>query len=126
MLEWTLRTLRTCREMRDLAWQAVGAYEDVNQGAIAIIKTQMQRLVGGLTRDLPEDFPASRIGDLRRHIGFSHLGDYQEILRFDLPDVEEKIEIYAGRGVAPIAALGFENLMHPLVRGTHPVRTAAA
>lgn len=116
MLDWTLRTLRACREMRDLAWQALGAYEDANQAAIGIIKTQMQRLVAGLARDLPGDFPASRIGDLRRHIGFSHLGDYQEILRFDLPDVEEKIEIYASRGVAPIAALGFEDLMHPLVR----------
>jgi uncharacterized protein (TIGR02391 family) len=102
--------------MRDLTAQALLAFEDDNEGAVAVVKGQMQRAVTALMRNLPEDFPQSRIGDLRRHIGFSMAGDYSDILRADLPDIEEKIDTYAARSVAVDRPTGFDELLHPLVR----------
>jgi uncharacterized protein (TIGR02391 family) len=116
MLHWTLRTLRRCREMRDLAAHALSAFEQQNEGSVAIIKDQMKHAVAALQRDLPEDFPACRIGDLGRHIAYSMVNDYQDILKLDLPDIEEKIEAFATRGVAAHRPTGFDELLHPLVR----------
>jgi len=116
MLSWTLRTLRLCREMRDLSLQALAAFEEENESAVAIVKGQMQRALAALRCDLPEDFPPSRVGDLGRHIGFSMVGDYHDILKFDLPDIEEKIDAYAARGLAVDHPTGFDDLLHPLVR----------
>jgi uncharacterized protein (TIGR02391 family) len=108
--------MRLCREMRDLSMQALHAYEEDNEGAVAVVKGQMQRAVATLTGDLPEKFPPSRIGDLRRHIGFSAAGDYQDIVKHDLPDIEMKIDMYATRGVAVERETGFDQLLHPLVQ----------
>lgn len=44
---------------------------------------------------LPADFPASRIGDLTRHIHFCDYGDWIDIITIDLPDVLAKAETYA-------------------------------
>jgi hypothetical protein len=95
MLTWTLRTLRLCREMRDLAEQALRAFEENNQSTVDLVKGQMQRLAADLAGELPNDFPPNRIGDLRRHIGYSTDADYREILQLDLPDIENKVENYS-------------------------------
>src|SRR5438874_572628 len=116
MWNWVFRVLRICREMRVLSAQALDAFEQANDGAVDIVKGQMRRLVIDLAADLPADFPPCRIGDLRRHIGFSMDGDYRDILRFDLPDIEEKIEGYATRGVVAEIPAGFDDLLHPPVR----------
>ena len=116
MLDWTLRMFRLCREMRELATEALSAFDEESDRAVAVIKGQMSRAVEALVRELPADFPPSRVGDLRRHIGFSHAQDYRDILNLDVPDVEAKIDAYAGRGVAPENALGFDELLHPIVR----------
>lgn len=116
MLDWALRTLRLCREMRDLAGQALSAFDEQNDGAVAIVKSQMQRAVSALAHELPPDFPSCRVGDLRRHIGFSMAGDYRDILAMDIPDIENKIDGYAARAIPPERSLGFDELLHPLVR----------
>jgi uncharacterized protein (TIGR02391 family) len=105
-----------CREMRGLARQALDALSQNNSGAVAVVKGAMQRAVADLARELPADFPASRIGDLRRHIGFSVKNDYEDILSFDIPDVEEKIDAHARRAVVVEPQLGFEALLDPTVR----------
>ncbi|MSO74149.1 MAG: hypothetical protein EXQ99_03205 [Alphaproteobacteria bacterium] len=116
MLDWALLTLRLCREMRDLSGQALRAFEEQNAGVVAVIKAQMQRVVSALGRDLPDNFLPSRIDDLRRHIAFSMVGDYHDILRHDLPNIEEKIDAYARRTAGTDHPIGFDELLHPIVR----------
>jgi hypothetical protein len=47
---------------------------------------------------------------LRRHIGFSMAGDYRDILALDVPDIENKIDAYAARGIAAESPTGFDEL----------------
>jgi uncharacterized protein (TIGR02391 family) len=118
MLRWALHTLRLCREMRDLAAQALNAFEEQNQSAVEIVKGQMKRLAADLVGELPDDFPQGRIDDLRRHIGYSKVGDYRDILRLDLPNIENKIDDYSIRKITPTTEnpTGFDDLLHPIVR----------
>lgn len=115
MLDWALRTLRLCREIRDHSYKALEAFEEDNGAVRAVIKAQCIRAADALADELPPDFPASRLGALRRHAGFAHRQDYVEILQFDLPDVEANIDRYARRGQPVQRAVGFEDLLHPKV-----------
>lgn len=81
IIEWTLRTLRLCREMRDLTMQALSAFDEQNDGAVGIVKGQMQRAVSALAHELPDDLsywrfaPAHRLQHgwrLSRHVVDGH------------------------------------------------------
>jgi hypothetical protein len=54
MLNWTLRTMALCRQMRVLARQALDAFARSNDGSVAVVKGAMQRAVADLVRELPE------------------------------------------------------------------------
>src|SRR5436309_3415461 len=116
ILDWTLKTLRICREMRDLAREALEAFQEENVAAVEIVQGQMRRAVDELTRELPPDFPPNRIGDLKRHIGFSMEGDYRDILRLDVPDIEKRIEVYASKERPVDRATDVDELLHPEIR----------
>ena len=43
-------------------------------------------------------------------------GDYRDMLSMDIPDIENKIDAYAARGIPAGRPSGFDELLHPLVR----------
>lgn len=104
---------RALTEAASLAWRDEQEYKE------AAAKKQLQALLklhkDELVKLLPEDFPASRIGDLSRHIGFCDPGDWRDIVLFDIPDILAKAEKYA-TSLRDIRVNDLEGYVHPLFR----------
>jgi uncharacterized protein (TIGR02391 family) len=117
--QWLAKVSKLCRRMTE---QAVIAYRDAEyedpkpRGTLEAVQTVLSRDYEELSALLPDDFPKSRLGDLRRHISFCHVHDCIDIAGFDLPDVMEKAEQYA-LAQAPRELSGeIGNYLHPYYR----------
>lgn len=117
MLSWLTSVHKLCREIRRQAIIALLASDEAEPDAAR--RAEARGAIGAsiiaLKALLPEDFPASRIGDLQRHHSFGDKQDFCDILRMDVSSVEEKAEEYAAtKSHEPVNA-GFEDLLHPII-----------
>ena len=94
--EWLASVSEHCRKLIELAGVAI---RDLNMYEKEVDKITLKEALK-VHRDaiqalLPDNFPASRIGDLSRHIGFCDTVDWYDIVLFDVPDILAKAEKYA-------------------------------
>jgi uncharacterized protein (TIGR02391 family) len=115
MLNWLIEVTRLCRELRTKARDGLGALATDNADQVALIRGYMMTDANHLVRIWPPNVN-SRIGDLRRHIGFAESHDFRDILDVDLPDIEAKAESYALSGRSPPRDVAFGDLLHPAVK----------
>lgn len=98
---WLARVSRQLRRITMIAMEAFEAsLEDEQKQAPEGTREKLQALYEGLVELIPEDFPASAIGDMARHMRFSESGDCRDIVRFDAPDIlmkAEKLAVYRSR-----------------------------
>jgi uncharacterized protein (TIGR02391 family) len=89
------------KALRDIQVTAFEAYEDASESEEgppqigAGVKKVLQAHLAVLLPLIPEDFPASRLGMMHRHIHFCDKSDMRDLVRFDVPDVMEKAEAFA-------------------------------
>lgn len=93
---WFARVSRALRRLSSIALEAYLEAEErddrqVAEGTKALMETHLH----ALKELLPDEFPASALGNLSRHVHFSERGDCHDIVRFDVPDVIEKAERFA-------------------------------
>ena len=62
-----------------------------------------------------QQFPEGNLGNLGRHIHFGMDSDYEDIVNRDLPELEKQAEELLLKSTATEQALGFENLLHPVI-----------
>jgi len=117
MPEWYFAISALLRDLRKKAFDALKALADEDSGAAKVInaymKTEYQRLLDAWTG---AGFPVRELGYLGRHIHFGMEGDYNDILKFDIPGVEECFERHIRDHQPAIPAIGFERLLHPIVQ----------
>ena len=114
-IAWLTGIYQSCRDIRSNVTDALAAIEAEDDKTAAMIKGYLKSDLERLLRQWPDDIPASRLGDMHRHIGFGCDVDYRDILRLDLPDVEKKAEQYALSHAHTPTEIGFENLLHPSI-----------
>lgn len=86
------------------------------RSTLAATKIVLSSHLEELVKILPEDFPASRLGDLGRHIHFCQVGDCIDIAAFDVPDILEKAEKYALSHQPDSLAGEIGDYLHPIYR----------
>lgn len=116
MIEWYVRTNRLLRALNAKAYDAIAEYQKGGKDATAAIngymKADLQQLREHWLAEYPTDSEIFRA--LYRHIGFGMDGDYADILKSDLPDLDQHAE-------ARLLADGkhqrfeFEELLHPAI-----------
>lgn len=117
MPEWYFIVANLLRELRKKAWDACQALEGEDTGAAKVInnymKVEYQQL--GTAWD-KAGFPPLELGSLGRHIHFGMDGDYHDILRFDIPGIEERLDRHLHEYKPKVPKIGFEDLLHPIVK----------
>lgn len=94
--KWLASVSQHCRKLIEIAGIAIRDRELFEEEAQrSNLRTALKTHKDALQGLLPEDFPASRIGDLSRHIAFCERGDWFDIVLFDVPDILAKAESYA-------------------------------
>lgn len=94
--KWLALVSQHCRKLIEIAGIAIRDQDEYEQEAnLGGLKAALKAHKDALQALLPENFPASRIGDLSRHVGFYQPGDWFDIVLFDVPDILAKAESYA-------------------------------
>lgn len=94
--EWLASISEHCRKLIELAGVALRDLKEYEKEADKdTLREALKAHRDAIQGLLPEDFPASRIGDLSRHIGFCDPVDWYDIVLFDVPDILAKAEKYA-------------------------------
>jgi hypothetical protein len=93
---WLARVSEHGRGIIALAGVAIRSRDEYEQEPTkGMLRNAMAVHRDAIAAVLPEDFPASRLGDLSRHIHFCDHGDWFDILTVDVPDILAKAEAYA-------------------------------
>lgn len=117
----TVWLAKVSRQLRRISAVAFRAFEESTErddhDVPAGTRERLQALYEPLLELLPEDFPASAINDMARHIHFSQAGDCRDIVRNDAPDILDKAEKFAvSRSREQQSDRDVRNLVHEIFR----------
>lgn len=119
MLTWLIDVYALCRSISEKAIQAKKFLADKQLDTAKVVNGYMKMDYGRLDELLldadPEKVFRGRMSDLARHIRFGQACDYDEIVAFDIPAVQEAAENLALHRTKEAPNLGFEALLHSAV-----------
>jgi hypothetical protein len=96
VMPWLAKVQKKLREIQQLAFKAYDDAIDAEKREIGEgVKTALETHYAILKDLLPVDFPASKMGEIARHIRFCEFADMRSIVGWDVPDVMAKAERYA-------------------------------
>jgi uncharacterized protein (TIGR02391 family) len=116
MIEWYVETRRLLRGIAQQARDALELYEQGGKNASAAtnayLKADLQQLMQHWRARYSKE--SAVFESLARHISFGMGGDYSDILKNDLPPLEERADALLLAG-AKEQRFGFEDLLHPTI-----------
>src|SRR6266550_773219 len=115
MLEWYLRIARLLRSMRRKAADGILAIDEDPTADTSTIKVYLKSDYDELAKEWMARFPKEDFGNLGRHIHFGQRVDFFDILRSDIPELEERAEQHLRSSALEPAAVGFESLLDPAI-----------
>jgi uncharacterized protein (TIGR02391 family) len=117
MLKWFITINSILREMRKKAMDCQYHLSNDDEAAANTLNGYLKTDYKSLSLAWEEaGFDKNELGSLGRHIGFGQNHDYNDILERDIPDVEAHAERHARAGERTPDAIGFEDLLHSIVR----------
>lgn len=116
MIEWYTELQKSLRDIRTKAMDALELCQKEDaDGARQVneyLKSDYKRLEGIWKQKFAREVPSY----LGRHIYFGMAGDYQDILKRDLFEVENAAQTALFEFSAKQGELGFEQLLHPAIK----------
>lgn len=116
MIQWYVQVRRLLRDIERKSQDALALHRSGRKEAAASVnaylKSDYQKLEELWTGHFTDGMPSY----LGRHIGFGMEGDYEDILKHDLLEVESKAEEALVANAKKQGELGFENLLHPIIK----------
>jgi uncharacterized protein (TIGR02391 family) len=115
MIQWYVDLQKIMREIRTKSMDALELYEKDGEDAARpvneYLKSDFKRLEELWQRKSTAAVPSY----LGRHIHFGMPGDYRDILKRDLPDIESRADAMLVKFAETQGELGFEQLLHPVI-----------
>ena len=116
MIEWYLSVRRLLRDIEQKSRDALTQYKQGGKEASAQVNAYLKSDYEKLKTLWAQQFSNGVPSNLGRHIGFGMDADYEDILKADLAEVEAKAEEALRASAKKQVPLGFENLLHPLIK----------
>ena len=92
MIDWYLSVRRLLRDIEQKSRDALAQYKQGGKDASAQVNAYIKSDYEKLKTLWAQQFPNGVPSNLGRHIGFGMDGDYEDILKADLAEVEAKAE----------------------------------
>ncbi len=116
MIQWYLELRKLLRDIRTKSMDALAFCEQGDEDAAKSVnnylKSDFKRLEDLWKKQFSDGVPSY----LGRHIHFGMDGDYRDILKRDLFEIESKADAKLLEATADRGELGFERLLHPVVK----------
>jgi uncharacterized protein (TIGR02391 family) len=116
MIVWYLSVRRLLRDIEEKSRDALVLYEQRGKEASAKVNAYLKSDYEKLKTLWAQQFDDGAPSYLGRHLNFGMDGDYRDILKNDLPEVEKAAEVALLASSKKQVPLGFENLLHPLIK----------
>lgn len=100
---------------KEKSFDAAAEHKANDAGAARVINGYLKIDYANLRRLWEEHYDPNELGYLGRHIGFGNPHDYDDILKRDLPQIENKAEQHLLESQKQPNNLGFEKLLHPVI-----------
>lgn len=119
MIDWLIEVNDKCRSIAEKAHDGLAALERDDEAADELaqryMKADYQALVATWEKVNPDKKKSGRLGVMARHIRFGEKQDYADIIKHDIPDVQQCAEKLVKESQQEPAPLGFEALLHPVI-----------
>lgn len=92
MIRWCLKSRKLLHDLRKKAVDALGHCEENENQAVKTIASYMRADYQQLCDHWHSQFPEERFGNLGRHIGFAMKNDFNDIIKYDIPMIEERLD----------------------------------
>ncbi len=116
MIDWYLSVRRLLRDIEQKSRDALAQYKQGGKEASAQVNSYLKSDFKKLETLWAQQFSSGVPSYLGRHIGYGMDGDYEDILKHDLAEVEAAAEAALISSSKEPVPLGFENLLHPLIK----------
>jgi uncharacterized protein (TIGR02391 family) len=115
MITWYVALRRLLRDIEGKSRDALALYEKGGQDASAPVNAYLKSDYKKLKELWTQQFPTALPSNLGRHIGFGMDGDYRDILKNDIPEIEALAEEKLLATAKNQGELGFEGLLYPVI-----------
>ena len=116
MIDWYVELQKVLRDIRIKTMDALELFQkkdrDRAQQVNEYLKADYKRLDALWKQKFSSEVPSY----LGRHIGFGMDGDYRDILKRDLFDIENAAQVELLKFASKQGELGFEQLLHPAIK----------
>lgn len=92
MIDWYIKSRRMLRDLQKKANDALRHCEDNDASVAKTIAEYMKSDYQQLRDHWHSRFPEETFGYLGRHIGFAMQNDFSDIIKYDLPEIEVKLD----------------------------------
>lgn len=92
MIDWYVKSRRMLRDLQKKAIDALRHCEDNEASVAKTIAEYMKSDYQQLRDHWHSRFPEETFGYLGRHIGFAMQNDFSDIIKYDLPEIEVKLD----------------------------------
>ncbi len=117
MITWYVAVRRLLRDIESKSRDALALYQQGGREASAAVNGYLKSDYKKLEELWGRQFSSAfHLGSLGRHIKFGMDGDYNDMLKSDLPEIEAKAEEKLLATAQIQGQLGFEGLLHPVIR----------
>lgn len=116
MIQWHISVCRLLRDIEEKARDALLLYEQGGKEAAAQVNAYLKSDYKKLEELWGQRFSGAVPSYLGRHIAFGVDSDYRDVLKHDVLEVMTKVEEVLIATAKKQGPLGFENLLHPLIK----------
>jgi uncharacterized protein (TIGR02391 family) len=115
MINWYLNINKVVREIRRKSYDAIIAIREKELTSALKIKGYIKTDYESMSDIWKEQLSEIYLGNLGRHLHFAMEGDYEDVIRRDLPELEELADRRVKEYLNHQPNKGFENLLSPLI-----------
>ena len=116
MIQWYLSVRRLLRDIEQKSRDALPLYAQGGKDAAAHVNEYLKSDYEKLKTLWSQQFATGIPSGLGRHIAYGMDGDYRDIMKNDLPEIEAAAEVALVASSQKQVPIGFENLLHPLIK----------
>ena len=116
MIDWYVELQKVLRDIRIKAMDALELLKKEDQDRARKVNEYLKADYKRLDALWKQKFSSEVPSYLGRHIGFGMDGDYRDILKRDLFDIENTAQVELLKFASKQGDLGFEQLLHPTIK----------
>jgi len=115
MIKWYLKVNKLVKEIRKKSFDCIEAFLSENTDKVDAINKYLKTDYLSLSELWVKHVDKNKLGNLGQHIHFGEMHDYKDIIKLDIPQIENILEQFVFTNIDIDIQYGFEPYLHPII-----------